>query len=760
MTGAGANDFGHGNLPSLTSHKRNSLERGESFAEKEKERNSIETGSSNSDSLSVKVVERPEDVAIQVISTRDDPELPAATLRALFLGVGLSAFASVLGTIYTFKPQNATVSQLFCLIIAYVLGTAMAALPSHGYWRYINPGPFNIKEHIVIVIMSSTAANVAVAMEIIAALDLFYDLHLNSAVAVFSIFATQMLGYGLAGMLRTLLVYPTYAFYPAYISVVNLLQSLHFKGTLNAKRRRFFWIVFTAIFFWEWIPQYAFPLLTAISVICLADNGRHDFVRNLFGGGSSNEGIGLLSFSTSWTLITQGNPLVWPLQTQINSFIGMALGYIVLTVTYYSNVFNGRDLVFMSTGLFDSEGNTYNQSAVIGLDYKLNQEALETIGLPRYTTTYAVSQLCYNLSLGAAVTYIFLWHWKELKAGMRFLKRGHADVDDPHYKEMQKYPEVPQWVYGVLFLTSLGVGIGCSYAGPKGTVLIPAWSILFFTAFSCLIAVVLGFITATTGFSISVKYAIQIMAAFIHPGQPIPVMYANLFGNSTSFQTLYMLQDLKLGQYTKVPPRVTFAAQMTGSIVGSIFNYTMMQTIVANNREVLKDPVGTRVWSGWIIQQYNSASVAMGALGKELFSFGKPAGYWIIPFAMFLGLFLPLPFWIIWKLSKPESPLAKVMKYINVPVVALYIGWLPYSVNGQWWSCVAIGFASQWWLRTRRSGWFIKYNYLLSAALDGGSQIILFILSFAVFGASGNEVPFPNWWGNSATLSVDRCKST
>jgi hypothetical protein len=32
------------------------------------------------------------------------------------------------------------------------------------------------------------------------------------------------------------------------------------------------------------------------------------------------------------------------------------------------------------------------------------------------------------------------------------------------------------------------------------------------------------------------------------------------------------------------------------------------------------------------------------------------------------------------------------------------------------------------------------------------------IQSFAVFGASGNSVPFPNWWGNPATLSVDRCK--
>ncbi|KJA17574.1 hypothetical protein HYPSUDRAFT_206043 [Hypholoma sublateritium FD-334 SS-4] len=718
---------------------------------------------SSKDFVDTQLLDKAEGVAIQVISTRDDPELSVLTFRVLFLGVGLSAFSAVLSTIYTFKPQNATVSQLFCLIIAYVMGTAMAALPRHGAWRFINPGPFNIKEHTVIVIMASTASSVAVAMEVIAALDLFYDLRLNSAVAVFSIFATQMLGYGMAGMLRTLLVYPTYAFYPAYISVVNLLQSLHFDGSLNLKRRRFFWIVFAGIFFWEWIPQYAFPLLTAISVVCMVDNGRHDFVRNLFGAGSSNEGIGLLSFSTSWTLITQGTPLIWPLQTQINSFIGMGLGYIVLTAAYYSNVFNGRDIPFMSTSLFGADGQTYNQSAVIDSNYRVNQEALDTIGLPRYTTTYAISQLCYNLSLGSAFTYIVIWHWPELKTafgGLRFLKSGHADIDDPHYKEMQKYPEVPQWVYAFLFFASLAVGIGCSYAGPHGTVLIPAWSIIFFTILSALIAVVLGFITATTGFNLATKYAIQIIAAFLHPGQPIPVMYANLFGNSTSFQTLLLLQDLKLGQYTKVPPRMTFAAQMAGSIIGSIFNYAMMKIIVNNNRAVLQDPIGTRVWSGWIIQQYNSASVAMGAFGKDLFSIGKPSGYWIIPFAMFIGLFLPIPFWIVWKLARPGSRLASAMKYVNVPIITLYIGWLPYSVNGQWWSCFVIGIFSQWWLRTRHPVWFVKYNYLLSAALDGGSQVILFILSFAVFGASGKAVEFPTWWGNPANVSVDRCKLT
>lgn len=197
--------------------------------------------------------------------------------------------------------------------------------------------------------------------------------------------------------------------------------------------------------------------------------------------------------------------------------MGMILGYIILTSCYYANVFQGRDLKFMSTSLFSRQTTeVYDQSAVITSEYTLDRDALETVGLPRYTTTYAISQLSYNLSLGSAITYILLWHWKELKdgqslsnyivnlffaerllafGGMRFLK-GNNDIDDPHYKrsfalllccpnhdraytEMKKYPEVPQWVYGSLFLVCLALSIGLSYAGPKGVVLIPAWSILF-----------------------------------------------------------------------------------------------------------------------------------------------------------------------------------------------------------------------------------------------------------------------------------------
>ena len=42
-------------------------------------------------------------------------------------------------------------------------------------------------------------------------------------------------------------------------------------------------------------------------------------------------------------------------------------------------------------------------------------------------------------------------------------------------------------------------------------------------------------------------------------------------------------------------------------------------------------------------------------------------------------------------------------------------------------------------------------SYIVAAALDGGTQVISFILNFAVFGASGTAHNFPEWWGNGTS---------
>lgn len=53
--------------------------------------------------------------------------------------------------IYYFKPQTVLVSTMFLAIISYVLGLAMETfIPTAGWFRYLNPGPFNKKENAMI----------------------------------------------------------------------------------------------------------------------------------------------------------------------------------------------------------------------------------------------------------------------------------------------------------------------------------------------------------------------------------------------------------------------------------------------------------------------------------------------------------------------------------------------------------------------------------------------------------------------------------
>jgi hypothetical protein len=50
-----------------------------------------------------------------------------------------------------------------------------------------------------------------------------------------------------------------------------------------------------------------------------------------------------------------------------------------------------------------------------------------------------------------------------------------------------------------------------------------------------------------------------------------------------------------------------------------------------------------------------------------------------------------------------------------------------------------------------------QYNFLASAALDGGTEVMVFVFSFAVGGAGGKVVPFPTWALNPVG-NPDYCK--
>jgi hypothetical protein len=74
---------------------------------------------------------------------------------------------------------------------------------------------------------------------------------MNAGVAIFTLLASQLIGYGMAGMLTDLTVKPSYSIFPAKISLANTFQALHFDGGLGTKRTKFFWGVFAFMFVYE-----------------------------------------------------------------------------------------------------------------------------------------------------------------------------------------------------------------------------------------------------------------------------------------------------------------------------------------------------------------------------------------------------------------------------------------------------------------------------------------------------------------------------
>lgn len=95
-----------------------------------------------------------------------------------------------------------------------------------------------------------------------------------------------------------------------------------------------------------------FPLLTGVSIFCLANNHSPVF-RNIFGGASNNEGMGLLSWSFDWNLI--GSACLYnPIWLQINQDIGIIFTYILMSAVYYGNLWNAKSFPFMSQAIFVS----------------------------------------------------------------------------------------------------------------------------------------------------------------------------------------------------------------------------------------------------------------------------------------------------------------------------------------------------------------------------------------------------------------------
>jgi hypothetical protein len=95
---------------------------------------------------------------------------------------------------------------------------------------------------------------------------------LSSRIPHLSVCTTNMntnrftvIGYGMAGMMRRTLLWPTKMLYPENLPISTVLETLHRDKAGNRKRMKVFWIIFTTLLVWEIVPEVRHPLCTSLA---------------------------------------------------------------------------------------------------------------------------------------------------------------------------------------------------------------------------------------------------------------------------------------------------------------------------------------------------------------------------------------------------------------------------------------------------------------------------------------------------------------
>ena len=140
-----------------------------------------------------------------------DEDLPCNTIRAWTIGMCLVVLGASMNTLFSLRQPSISIGPLIAQIISWPLGHGWARWVPHkrmaifGHIIELNPGPFNIKEHSIIVVMAGVSFSVAYATDIILAQLVFYKQNFGLTFQLLLTISTQSLGYGIAGMMRRFL---------------------------------------------------------------------------------------------------------------------------------------------------------------------------------------------------------------------------------------------------------------------------------------------------------------------------------------------------------------------------------------------------------------------------------------------------------------------------------------------------------------------------------------------------------------------------
>ncbi|ORY88573.1 OPT oligopeptide transporter [Leucosporidium creatinivorum] len=686
------------------------------------------------------------------VSNIDDMDIPCLTFRSIFLGLFFAIIVTALNVFFYFRYPSPFITPILVQVLAYPCGKFLAYLLPATEWRLpqwsrrfgcpedfsFNPGPFNIKEHTVLVIIANIATGPAFALNFSVAAEKFYGVDLGAGFDILLILTTQIIGFGIAGLCRRFLVWPAAMIWPQNLVFCTLLNTLHAEdddidgGNGGLSRFKFLVWVFSGAFFWYFLPGFLFQALSAFSWVCwIAPN---NVVVNQLFGVSTGLGMGLFTFD--WSQIAYiGSPLVIPWWAQVNVFFGFFFAFwVIVPAMYYTNVWDSAYLPISSSSVYDRFGETYQTSAVVDTArMALNVTAYEEYSPLYLPITYATSYGLAFMLATSIIVHTAIYHGKEIMARVRSVKNSEDDI---HMKLMREYPEVPDWWYMVFLVISVGMSIAAVAAWDTQ---MPVWSLIVSLIIGFLYILPGGFIYAMTNTQISVNLIIELVGGYIIPGLPFANMLFKVYAAQSVGVGLSFVQDLKLGHYMKIPPRTTFTIQISSTFIAAFVQVGVKRWLVATVEDFC-DPQQAALLICPSARVFYSSSIIWGLVGPaRQFGIGhlyNPILWWLLA-----GAIAPVVSWALTK-RYPNT----WVEYINVPVALTGAIFMPPATGINFSSWFLFGFVFQFLLRRRYYSVWAKFNFVLSAGLDAGTVCSAVFIFFTLMLPKGGTICE---WGNN-----------
>lgn len=129
----------------------------------------------------------------------DDSSLPVLTFRMWVLGIGACIVLSFINQFFWYRTMPLSITGISAQIAVVPLGHLMArVLPTRSFLEgtrfqfTLNPGAFNVKEHVLITIFANSGAGSVYATHILSAIKLYYKRSLPFLPAFLVMITTQV----------------------------------------------------------------------------------------------------------------------------------------------------------------------------------------------------------------------------------------------------------------------------------------------------------------------------------------------------------------------------------------------------------------------------------------------------------------------------------------------------------------------------------------------------------------------------------------